>query len=48
MSETVHYEVRDRVATLTLDRPARYNAIDDEMAGALRPLSGPTRTPRFG
>ena len=36
MSDTVRYEVDDRVATLTLDRPERFNAIDDEMPGDLR------------
>jgi enoyl-CoA hydratase len=36
MSDTVQYEVDGRVATLTLSRPERYNAIDDEMPGDLR------------
>lgn len=36
MDSTVSYEVRDRVAILTLDRPERYNAITDEMPGDLR------------
>lgn len=36
MGETVRYETDGRVATLTLDRPERYNAIDDDMPGDLR------------
>jgi enoyl-CoA hydratase len=36
MSTTVQSETEGRIATLTLDRPARYNAIDDEMPGELR------------
>lgn len=36
MNETVGYEVDDRIATLTLDRPERFNAIDDDMPGDLR------------
>lgn len=36
MADTVSYETSGRVATLTLDRPDRYNAIDDAMPGELR------------
>ncbi|WP_276259623.1 crotonase/enoyl-CoA hydratase family protein [Haloglomus litoreum] len=36
MGSTVQYETDGRVATLTLDRPERYNAIDDSMPGELR------------
>lgn len=36
MSTTVKYERDGRVATLTLNRPERYNAIDDAMPGELR------------
>jgi enoyl-CoA hydratase len=36
MGTTVQYETDGRVATLTLDRPERYNAIDEEMPGELR------------
>jgi enoyl-CoA hydratase len=36
MASTVQYEVEGRVATLTLNRPERYNAIDEEMPGQLR------------
>lgn len=36
MEDTVQYETEDRIATLTLDRPDRYNAIDDAMPGDLR------------
>lgn len=35
-AHTVRYEVADRVATVTLDRPARRNAIDAAMTAALR------------
>jgi enoyl-CoA hydratase len=35
MSSPVRYEVEDRIAYLTLDRPERYNAIDDEMPEAI-------------
>ncbi len=35
MSDTVRYETRDRKAYLTLNRPDRLNAIDEEMARAL-------------
>ncbi|MBV9996793.1 MAG: enoyl-CoA hydratase/isomerase family protein [Caulobacteraceae bacterium] len=36
MSEYVHYEVGDDfIATITLDKPARRNALDDEMGDAL-------------
>ncbi|MGH8999075.1 MAG: crotonase/enoyl-CoA hydratase family protein [Acidimicrobiia bacterium] len=33
---TLRYETRDRKAYLTLDRPERLNAIDDEMPGEIR------------
>jgi enoyl-CoA hydratase len=36
MGTTVQYETDGRVATLTLDRPERYNAIDESMPGELR------------
>jgi enoyl-CoA hydratase len=36
MGETVSYETDGAIATVTLDRPERYNAIDDEMPGELR------------
>lgn len=36
MRTTVRYERDGRVATLTLNRPERYNAIDDAMPGELR------------
>ena len=36
MSQTVRYEVIDRIATITLDRPARRNAIDAATTAALR------------
>jgi enoyl-CoA hydratase len=36
MGETVRYETDGKIATLTLDRPERYNAIDGEMPGELR------------
>ena len=36
MGEPVSYETAGRRATITLDRPGRYNAIDDAMPGALR------------
>jgi enoyl-CoA hydratase len=36
MGESVSYETSGRTATVTLDRPDRYNAIDDEMPGELR------------
>ncbi|MFB9835477.1 crotonase/enoyl-CoA hydratase family protein [Actinoallomurus acaciae] len=35
MSDTVRYETKDRKAYLTLNRPDRLNAIDDELARAL-------------
>lgn len=35
MSDTVRYETRDRKAYLTLNRPDRLNAIDEELARAL-------------
>jgi len=38
MSEVIRYEVRDRKAYLTLDRPERLNAITMEMARLLREL----------
>lgn len=34
--ESVSYAREDRIATITLDRPERYNAIDDAMPGELR------------
>ena len=36
MYETLRYEAADRVATITLNRPERLNAIDDVMPGELR------------
>ena len=36
MAHTVRYEVADRIATITLDRPAQRNAIDAAMTAALR------------
>ncbi|WP_254832674.1 crotonase/enoyl-CoA hydratase family protein [Haloglomus salinum] len=36
MGTTVQYETDGRVATLTLDRAERYNAIDESMPGELR------------
>jgi enoyl-CoA hydratase len=36
MGATVRYERDRRIARLTLDRPDRYNAINDEMPGELR------------
>ena len=36
MSGPVRYETNGRKATVTLDRPERYNAIDDDMPGELR------------
>lgn len=33
---TITYEVADRLATITLDRPDRLNAINDEMPGEIR------------
>jgi enoyl-CoA hydratase len=36
MADSVRYETEGRVATVTLDRPERYNAIDDAMPGELR------------
>ena len=36
MSHTVRYEVHDRIATITLDRPGQRNAIDAAMTAALR------------
>jgi enoyl-CoA hydratase len=36
MSGPVSYETSGRKATVTLDRPERYNAIDDDMPGELR------------
>jgi len=36
MGDTVQYTIDGRVATLTLNRPERYNAINDEMPGELR------------
>jgi enoyl-CoA hydratase len=35
-AHTVRYEVADRVATITLDRPTQRNAIDAAMSAALR------------
>lgn len=34
--ETLEYAVSDRVATITLNRPDRFNAINDEMPGEIR------------
>lgn len=36
MGDSVTYETDGPIATLTLDRPERYNAIDDDMPGELR------------
>src|SRR3954449_6992025 len=36
VSDTVRYDLHGAVATLTLDRPDRLNAITDELAGDLR------------
>lgn len=36
--ETLHYEVRDHVATVTLNRPQRHNAFNQKMAEELRSL----------
>ncbi len=36
MFDTLRYEVRDRRAYLTLNRPERLNAIDDRMPGEIR------------
>jgi enoyl-CoA hydratase len=36
MSQTVRYDFADRIALITLDRPARRNAIDAAMTAALR------------
>jgi len=36
MGETVRYETEGQIATLTLNRPERYNAIDDDLPGELR------------
>jgi len=36
MRQPVRYEVRDRIATVTLDRPARRNAVDAATTAALR------------
>jgi len=36
MSQTVRYEAIDRIATITLDRPAQRNAIDAATTAALR------------
>jgi enoyl-CoA hydratase/carnithine racemase len=33
---TLHYQVSDRVATITLNRPERLNAINDDMPGEIR------------
>jgi enoyl-CoA hydratase/carnithine racemase len=35
-TKTITYEVRDRTATITFDRPERLNAISPEMAEELR------------
>ena len=34
--ETLRYGVRGRIATITLNRPERLNAIDDAMPGEIR------------
>src|SRR3954449_3278510 len=36
VSDTVRYDLHGAVATLTLDRPQRLNAITEELAGDLR------------
>ena len=33
---SIRYETSDRVATITLDRPERLNAIDEHMPGEIR------------
>jgi enoyl-CoA hydratase len=40
MGETVRYETDGQIATLTLNRPERYNAIDDDLPGELREAVG--------
>ena len=35
MTDTVRYEVNDHVATITMNRPERLNAINGEMRDAL-------------
>ncbi len=41
---TITYSVADRVATITLNRPQRLNAINDEMPGEIRTASVSRRT----
>ncbi|WBL35009.1 hypothetical protein O0235_09435 [Tepidiforma flava] len=43
---SILYEVEDRVATITLNKPERLNAFDDEMLAewAQMPSGGRTRT----
>ena len=36
MSSSIRYEVAGRIATITLDRPERLNAIDAAMPGEIR------------
>lgn len=34
--QSIRYEVSDRIATITLNRPERLNAIDESMPGEIR------------
>jgi enoyl-CoA hydratase/carnithine racemase len=38
--ETILYEVADRIATITFNRPHRYNAINEQMAKELNDAYG--------
>ena len=38
--ETVRFEVDDRVATITLNRPERMNAMNQQMKDELRAAAG--------
>ena len=38
--ETILYEVADRIATITFNRPHRYNAINEQMAKELTDAYG--------